>query len=301
MPRRMLRAAAICMRRPLVVVVAGFLVLSAIAVGDAGALVVRPLRGHTTVNVGGAFVPTHGVAADLHSTVVDSANWSGYVDKGTGISSVSTNFVVPGVNPFPPGGFAGLWAGIGGVDSSDLIQAGVSVQTLPSLPLVGPQYYAWYELLPGGEIPLTDCTAVGTGKAVTCAVAPGDAMAVNIQSVGGSSSKWTITMANFTLGWTSTTPVADYKSSESSAEWILEAPTLLVLQSYLANVGRVAFTNSTFTEDGALKTIASGGPAQFDLTEPIILPVIEGATPSALGPDGKSFNDCAYARSCPAP
>jgi hypothetical protein len=88
-----------------------------------------------------------------------------------------------------------------------------------------------------------------------------------------------------------------YSSSESSAEWILEAPTLIA-QTTLANVGTVHFgPTSTYTAGGVTHTIAQGNPTQIDLGTG----VVNEATPSPLASDGQSFNDCAYQQSCPAP
>ena len=88
-----------------------------------------------------------------------------------------------------------------------------------------------------------------------------------------------------------------YSSSESSGEWILEAPTL-VAQTLLAPVGTVHFgPTSTYTAGGTTHTIAQGDPTQIFLSPG----VVNEATPSALASDGQSFNDCAYAQSCPAP
>jgi hypothetical protein len=88
-----------------------------------------------------------------------------------------------------------------------------------------------------------------------------------------------------------------YTSSESSGEWILEAPTL-VAQTLLAPVGTVNFgPTSAYTAGGGAHTIAQGDPTQIFLSPG----VVNEATPSALASDGQSFNDCAYARSCAAP
>jgi len=136
---------------------------------------------------------------------------------------------------------------------------------------------------------LTDCT----GNA-SCPVSAGDEVTSSIVKAGTNS--WTITVDDPTQGWTWTKTVA-YTSSESSAEWILEAPTV-VAQSLLANVGTVSFgPTSTYVAGGQTYTIAEGSP-----TELVLSPgVIDEATPSALASDGQSFNDCAYAQSCTAP
>jgi hypothetical protein len=244
---------------------------------------------HRTRGVG-VLVPAHkGQVLPLHGGTTDSLNWSGYAvtPSGGNMTAVSSTFTVPAAAPLPPG-FAATWTGIGGYNTSDLIQAGTAEQSTPSNPLLGPQYYAWYELLPASETPITGCS----GDA-NCTVTPGDNITVNIGQVSGNT--WSISMTD-AGHWTWSKNVT-YSSSESSAEWILEAPTL-VAQTTLANVGTVHFgPTSTYTAGGVTHTIAQGNPTQIDLGTG----VVNEATPSALAADGQSFNDCAYQQSCPAP
>src|SRR5580704_15028254 len=82
----------------------------------------------------------------VHGGTVDSLNWSGYAVTSGGITAVSSTFVVPSAGLVPPG-FAATWTGIGGYNSTDLIQAGTAEQSASDNPVLGPQYYAWYELL----------------------------------------------------------------------------------------------------------------------------------------------------------
>jgi hypothetical protein len=238
----------------------------------------------------GVLVPTHkGEVLPSRGGTADSLNWSGYAvtPSSDNITAVDSTFTVPSAGLVPPG-FAATWDGIGGYSTSDLIQAGTAEQSAPNNPLVGPQYYAWYELLPASETQLTDCT----GDA-NCTVTPGDNVTVDIQQVSGDT--WSISMTD-AGHWTWSKDVT-YTSSESSAEWILEAPTL-VAQTTLANVGTVHFgPTSTYTAGGTTNTIAQGDPTQIDLSPG----VVNEATPSALGSDGQSFNDCAYAQTCAAP
>lgn len=237
----------------------------------------------------GALIPAHrGQKLPVHGGTTDSLNWSGYaVTPGSGVTAVNGTFTVPSAGLDPPG-FAATWAGIGGYNTSDLIQAGTEEQSIPSNPLLGPQYYAWYELLPASETPISNCSGDPN-----CTVTPGDHMTVNISNVSGNT--WSISMTD--AGKWSWSKNVTYSSSKSSAEWILEAPTL-VAQTVLANVGTVPFgPTSTYTAGGATHTIAAGNPTQIDLGTG----VVNEATPSALGSDGQSFNDCAYALSCPAP
>ena len=245
-------------------------------------------RTHSQHGLGVLIPKTKGGRLPTHGGTADSLNWSGYaVTPGSAVTAVSSSFTVPSAGLVPPG-FAATWTGIGGYSSSDLIQAGTAEQSAPNNPLVGPQYYAWYELLPASETQLTGCS----GDA-NCTVTPGDDITVNISQVSGNT--WSISMTD-SGHWNWSTDVT-YSSSASSAEWILEAPTL-VAQTLLAPVGTVHFgPTSTYTTDGATHTIAQGDPTQIFLSPG----VVNEATPSALAADGQSFNDCAYAQSCAAP
>ncbi len=239
----------------------------------------------------GVLIPTHpGLKLPLHGGTVDSLNWSGYAvtPKGGGVTAVVGTFTVPAASLLPPG-FAATWAGIGGYNTSDLIQAGTSEQSFPSNPLVGPQYYAWYELLPASETQISGCAGDPN-----CTVKPGNKVKVTITQNAGKS--WTISMTN--AGHWSWSKKVSYNSSRSSAEWILEAPTVGA-QTTLANVGTVHFGSaSTFNLGATSHTIAQGSPTKIVLSPGGL---INEATPSALAADGQSFNDCSYKQKCAAP
>ncbi len=238
----------------------------------------------------GILIPTNpGLTLPRHGGTVDSLNWSGYAvtPKGGGITGVKGSFVVPTAGMLPPG-FAATWAGIGGYNTSDLIQAGTAEQSLPSNPLVGPQYYAWYELLPNSETQIRGCSGDHS-----CTVKPGQRVTVSITQ--GSGTTWKISMTD--AGHWRWSKTVSYKSSHSSAEWILEAPTVGA-QTLLANVGTAHFgPTSSFATGKSTHTIAEGHPTKIVLSPG----VINEATPSALASGGQSFNDCAYAQKCKAP
>jgi hypothetical protein len=268
-------------------VAAGSFVITGLAPSaQAGA---RAQAGH---GYGQALIKTHSdEVLPVHGGTVDSLNWSGYAvtPASDGITAVTSTFVVPTAAAAPPG-FAATWAGIGGYSTSDLIQAGVSENSSPNNGVSGNQYGAWYELLPKSETDLTKCT----GKK-SCPVEPGDNVSVSITEA--SANHWTIDLADPTEGWTWSKTVK-YTSSESSAEWILEAPTVGA-QTTLADVGTVHFgPTSTYTAGGQTNTIAEGDP-----TEIVLSPSggVDEATPSAIAADGQSFNDCAYSSTCAAP
>jgi hypothetical protein len=247
---------------------------------------------------GGVLVRTNTRAAlPVHGGTVTSLNWAGYAvtPANPAITSVTSTFIVPSAGLLPPG-FAATWVGIGGFSTSDLIQAGVGEQSLPSLPLVGAQYYPWYEMLPNAEVQLTGCAgAAGYPGDANCTVAPGDSMAVIIQQSGNN--LWTIAFANTTRHWTWIQQFP-YQSSKSSAEWIAEAPTLAVLQTIIAPLSIVSFgPTSIYTQAGTSYTIAQGNPTKVVLSPGFV----NEATPSGLAKDGQSFNVCTYAQTCATP
>lgn len=239
--------------------------------GRAGVLIpsspreILPLEGHT-----------------IHST-----NWSGYAvtSKRRRITAVTGSFTVPKVTGTAPFGFAATWMGIGGYNTHDLIQAGTAEDS-KSGGLYGKQYFAWYELLPAGERHVHKC--IGDRK---CRVEPGNRISVAVRKVGANS--WMISMTN--SGHWHWGKRVGYSSSRSSAEWILEAPSIGSVQTNLAPVGTVHFgPTSRYAAAGSGHVIAGGHPVKIILTGE--------ANPSALAPDGQSFNDCAYrGSSCPRP
>lgn len=241
--------------------------------------------------VGGRLIKssTHEVLP-LHGGTATSLNWAGYAvtPSAHNISAVSSTFQVPTAGLLPPG-FAATWTGIGGYNSSDLIQAGVSENSLPDNPLSGAQYGAWYEILPASETPIDNCD-----PDAACTVKPGDKVSVSISL--SSPGQWLISIKNTTKGWAWSKVIA-YASSQSSAEWIHEAPTLIA-QTLLANTGTTHFgPTSTYTDSTGTHPIAQGDPTLINLSPGLI----NEATTSPLAADGQSFNVCAYKQTCAAP
>jgi hypothetical protein len=301
MPRRIPRV--IVARAVLVLAGASVLVLGAGSIS--GASVRGSILGIRTVASSGGVMQKSraGEIVPRHGGTVNSANWSGYFDGASGVTAVSTTFVVPAAGTIPPGGFGATWAGIGGFSTQDLIQAGVTEDQLPTLPVIGDQYYAWYEMLPGPEMQLTNCKNDVTAAPSSCTVKPGDTVSVNIHldPAPAAANSWTITMADPTQKWTSVTNVS-YKSSESSAEWVLESPTLIALQTIVSGVGTVSFSGSTYAvHGGKAQAITSGTPTQIDMSAPLGYGLIPEATPSGIIGNGEAFDDCSYASTCATP
>ena len=151
-------------------------------------------------------VPAHpGEVLPTRDATVASLNWAGYADlPRLPVTGVASDFTVPAAQAIPPG-FAASWSGIGGYDTGDLIQAGTTSDTFG---IVAPQYYAWYELLPGSERPLAGCWHESS-----CTVRPGDQIYVNIHEVG--SDLWSVWVDDaHHWSWHSN---VRYNSSRSSA------------------------------------------------------------------------------------
>jgi len=256
------------------VVATASLALTGLAPGASANTSAHPGHGALIPAVKNAVLPTR-------NAEVSSLNWSGYATApGSGITGVKSTFKVPTVSIAPPG-FAANWTGIGGYNTQDLIQAGTSEDELQG-------YYAWYEILPASETEIFNCSTDSN-----CTVDPGNIMTVDIHNVGAN--LWSVSIANNTRGWTWQQNIS-YASSESSAEWIFEAPTVGV-QTIPANTGTNYFgPTSTFTTASGTHTIAQGNPDKIDMGF-----LVNEATPSALNSNGQSFNVCAYQQSCPTP
>jgi hypothetical protein len=221
-----------------------------------------------------------------------SLNWSGYAyNPGSGITAVTSTYVVPAVQSAVPG-FSATWTGIGGDGTNDLIQAGTEQDSAG-----GATYDAWYEILPASETLISNCT----GDAA-CTVTPGDTMTVSINQT--SLNVWTISMkASGTNNWTWSITNLAYASSHASAEWILEAPTVGA-QTVLAHVGNVHFDpNNTYTRNGVTQNMGAGNLDEIILSpDPtgLVKPAAE-ATPSGIDSDTDGFGDCSYQSTCATP
>jgi len=235
----------------------------------------------------GKFLPAHpGAVLPRHDATVTSLNWAGWVVRPTTwVSGVQSTFTVPQAKLTPPG-FSSSWAGIGGFDTSDLIQAGTASD---SVAFGAPRYYAWMELLPASEGLLVNCTGDRN-----CTVSPGNRMGVDIHTVGPNI--WSVTVVN--AGHWSWHLNVTYHSKATSAEWILEAPSLGNVQTTVAQVGAAYFgRTSNYTTGGHRHTIAAGRPVKVNMGAGV---GIEAVT-SNLASNRQSFRVCTYKLSCAAP
>lgn len=224
------------------------------------------------------------------TNVDQSTNWSGYMATGGPFTAITGTWTVPGVSAGSGNTVASdaTWVGIGGTETTDLIQAG----TMTTVQGGQVEYAAWWETLPQAA------------QIVPLDVAAGDKVSVSIaQQPDGT---WQIVIRDDTSGQQFQKSLT-YRSSLSSAEWIEEAPTvgrgaLVPLDDF----GAVTFTAATTLENGQEHTIgqASGQPvAMYSSTSPsqgrfrargrTAQTTQAGqllAQPSALGVDGASFS-----------
>ncbi len=152
-----------------------------------------------------------------------SANWSGMIDEGRTFTAVGADWVVPAVQPRPYTTDSSTWIGIGGATDSSLIQTGTDQGASGGSTV----YSAWIQVSPA--LSVTQFT-----------VSPGDHIDASV--VEGAPGSWTVSIADLTLGKSSSQTFADTVPA-SSAEWIEEAPTLGTTPSPLADYGSVTFTS----------------------------------------------------------
>jgi hypothetical protein len=203
-----------------------------------------------------------------------SGNWSGYALSTGTYTSASIAWTVPTVtfiNYASTPGYesSSTWVGIGGFDTSDLIQLGTE-QFIESNGTT--TYRAWTEVLPASEAILSGCTPAGKSS---CPVSPGDAMTASLTctsncTANNASTTWTLAMTDSTQGWNYSGNFT-YKSCLCSAEWIQEAPTYSNIVP-MPNYGRAEFSSLT---------VNGGSPGLSLSADGIILQDCQGQSCSA--------------------
>jgi hypothetical protein len=199
-----------------------------------------------------------------------SRNWAGYNATGGQFTAVTGTWIVPHVNAQGATSIStdASWVGIGGVTSRDLIQSGSEAE------VVGPGdvvYDTWIEMLPAPP------------TVVPLAIVPGDSVSVAItQTQPGT---WSISLKNGTTGKSYQTSV-QYRSSNSSAEWVEEAASTRRTVVPLDQFGKVQFTNASAVENGKQVNLEEAHASPITMAGPNRQPL---AVPSSIGADGSSF------------
>src|SRR5436309_7677001 len=201
------------------------------------------------------------------SVTSSSSNWSGYAANGGTFTSVTASWTVPTVSATSTGADA-TWVGIGGLTSNDLIQAGTQAIVDGSGTV---EYTSWIEMLPQSS------------RNVPLSVSAGDSVTVTITQQTGND--WLIAMKNNTTGGSYSVTV-QYSSSNSSAEWVQEAPSVGRGLISLDQFGTVKFSGASAVRDGKTMSLSALGAKAITM--------INGqgqaiAQPSTIASDGSSF------------
>ena len=206
-----------------------------------------------------------------------SRTWAGYVvetdleKSHEQIVSINASWTVPRIRVSSTDAFSSTWIGIGGRFDQTLIQAGTEHDSVN-----GNEYYsAWYELLPGNAVRITDMS-----------VSPGDLITASITLVDADTNMWSVKVydAGKKQGFQQTFA---YNSSQVSSEWIVESPTLDGQISSLANFGKLTFKDAYVKIGDNVGTISSFSYSQVIMTNDLS---VELASVSPLSADGSGFN-----------
>jgi hypothetical protein len=168
-------------------------------------------------------------------------------------------------------GVGATWVGIGGVTSHDLIQAGTQDVAAGGGQA---QFQTWIETLPQAS------------QQVPLAVEPGDSVTVAINEQGAGTGAWQISMKNNTSGQSYQTSVT-YASSESSVEWIEEAPSGASGVLPLDQFNSVSFSAGSAVQNGQPADLTQANAQAITMLNSSSQPL---AVPSAIGSDGSSFS-----------
>ena len=201
------------------------------------------------------------------SVTSSSSNWSGYAANGGAFTSVTATWTVPTVSATSSGADA-TWVGIGGLTSNDLLQAGTQAMVDGSGTV---EYSSWIEMLPQSS------------RNVPLSVSAGDSVTVTITQQGGND--WLIAMKNNTTNGSYSVTV-QYSSSNSSAEWVQEAPSVGRGLISLDQFGTVKFSGASAVRDGKTMSLSALGAKAITM--------INGqgqaiAQTSTIASDGSSF------------
>jgi hypothetical protein len=185
-------------------------------------------------------------AAGASADSSQSANWAGYAAHGSRVHfrSVSGSWTQPKVScTAGQPAYSSLWVGLGGysISSRALEQIGTEADCSASGRIVSS---AWYELVPAPS------------RAIALTVAPGDRIHAEA-SVSGR--EVTLQLSDLTRHRTFRRTVRASPLDTTSAEWILEAPSLCSTASDCQTLPLADFGSAAFTAASAVTTTGERG------------------------------------------
>jgi hypothetical protein len=222
-----------------------------------------------------------------------STNWSGYVVNGSAgsVTFVNASWTVPTVtgSAFRTA-YSSFWVGIDGFIGSSTVE---QIGTDSDIHWGKPVYYAWYEFYPAEAMQQISGLTINPGDVISA-------------SVTYSSGVFTLLITDVSTGASYTTTGTVSGATETSAEWVAEAPSSYFGVLPLANFGKVNYgydntgvtATCQATVNGVTGSIGSFGAALQNITMAKLLynfrshsyTIVPKAVPSALSTDGTSFS-----------
>jgi hypothetical protein len=203
-------------------------------------------------------------------TQVESTNWSGYADTGSGFSKVSAGWKEPSASCGSGTSLAAFWVGIDGYSSGSVEQDGTLIECSGG----AAAYFSWWEMYPTNDVQV-----VGTS------VSPGDQIDASVVRSGDS---YTLAVKDPTHpanSFSTTQSCSD--CANSSAEWIAEAPSSSSGVEPLSDFGvwkPGAAAVSTTSKSGVISSFTDDEITMVDGSGNV------EAQPGKLGSNGKYFN-----------
>jgi hypothetical protein len=213
----------------------------------------------------------------LQTENVFSVVWAGYAVSSSQLApqplvlGVNGSWTVPKISASASDSYSAAWIGVGGQSDNTLVQCGTEHDFTGGQE----QYSVWYEMLPA------DAVTVNSMR-----VSPGDKIKASITLADSATNTWAIAIDNLSSGQGFRQNFV-YNSSQLSAEWIVERPTVNNQVTSLANFGNITFTEAKAQIDRTAGTI-SGFPNYEILMNNLNNVVL--ASVSSLSSDGSSFS-----------
>jgi hypothetical protein len=203
-------------------------------------------------------------------------NWSGYAATGKVFTKVQGSWTVPKVTCTVASAQTVFWVGFDGFQNSTVEQAGVgAVCGGTSGKTV--QYYAWWEMYPTNVI-----------QHMPLSVSPGNSVTATVTYSSGNYAMRVVNHSKMTSYTRNATCASNLTCSRSSAEWIIERPSVSGSYTALANWGNMQLYNDTAAASTNLLPISSYTYRPINMINSNNKSL---ATVSQLSATGKLFTD----------
>lgn len=218
-----------------------------------------------------------------------SRNWSGYVSTSGTFSAVAGSWNVPSATCPGATTYSSEWVGIDGYTSGTVEQDGTDSDCNGT----NPTYYAWYETYgaQSTDPPLNNGNSVSLSTG-TYPVSAGDSMTATVSVVA---TTYTLAITDNSKGWSFSIPVVWSVPTRSSAEWVVERPSVGGQLASLTNFGVTGFSGATASTGGSPESISALGGFGVEMTNNAVSTML--ALPGSLTSGGQSFNDTFYGSS----